>query len=142
MRLAGVFILAIVASAVAGLLAYAAVSVLPDWDDAAGRGLGEAFRALLIAGYVILSMLLYGLALRRSDRQRHLKRALYILFLVPFLIVVLGLVDNGVRGINWVREIVGMVQMFVPLWIVALVQWLVLHIYLSRQSSSTEAVSA
>jgi hypothetical protein len=40
MRLAGVFILAIVASAFAGLLAYAAVSVLPDWDDAAGRGLG------------------------------------------------------------------------------------------------------
>jgi len=142
MRLAGVFILAIVASAVAGLLAYAAVSVLPDWDDAAGRGLGEAFRALLIAGYVILSMLLYGLALRRSDRPRHLKRALYILFLVPFLIVALGLVDNGVRGINWLREIVGMVQMFVPLWIVALVQWLVLHIYLSRQSSPTEAVSA
>jgi hypothetical protein len=32
--------------------------------------------------------------------------------------------------------------MFVPLWIVALVQWLVLHIYLSRQSSPTEAVSA
>ena len=132
MRLAGVFILAIVASAVAGLLAYAAVSVLPDWDDAAGRGLGEAFRALLIAGYVILSMFLYGLALRRSDRQRHLKRALYILFLVPFLIVALGLVDNGVRGINWLREIVGMVQMFVPLWIVALVQWLVLHIYICR----------
>jgi hypothetical protein len=142
MRLAGVFVLAIVASAVAGLLAYAAVSVLPDWDDAVGRGLGEAFRALLIAGYVILSMLLYGLALRRSDRQRHLKRALYILFLVPLLIVALGLVDNGVRGINWLREIVGMVQMFVPLWIVALVQWLVLHIYLWRQSSPTEAVSA
>ena len=142
MRLAGVFILAIVASAVAGLLAYAAVSVLPDWDDAAGRGLGEAFRALLIAGYVILSMFLYGLALRRSDRQRHLKRSLYILFLVPLLIVALGLVDNGVRGINWLREIVSMVQMFVPLWIVALVQWLVLHIYLSRQSSPTEAVSA
>jgi hypothetical protein len=142
MRLAGVFILAIVASAVAGLLAYAAVSVLPDWDDATGRGLGEAFRAVLIVGYVILSMLMYGLALRRSDRQRHLKRALYILFLVPLLIVALGLVDNGVRGINWLREIVSMVQMFVPLWIVALVQWLVLHIYLSRQSSPTEAVSA
>jgi hypothetical protein len=142
MRLAGVFILAIVASAVAGMLAFAAVSFLPDWDDAAGRGLGEAFRALLIVGYVILSMLLYGVALRRSNRQRHLTRALYILFLVPFLIVVLGLVDNGVRGINWLRETVGMVQMFVPLWMVALVQWLVLHIYLSRQSSPTEAASA
>ena len=142
MRLAGVFILAIVASAVAGMLAYAAVSFLPDWDDAAGHGLGEAFRALLIVGYVILSMLLYGVALRRSNRQRHLSRALYILFLVPFLIVVLGLIDNGVRGINWLRETVGMVQMFVPLWMVALVQWLILHIYLSRQSSPTEAASA
>ena len=44
MRLAGVFILAFVASAIAGMLAYAAVSLLPDWDDPAGRGLGEAFR--------------------------------------------------------------------------------------------------
>ena len=58
MRLAGVLILAFVASAIAGALAYAAVSLLPDWDDAAGRGLGEAFRALLIAVYLILSMLL------------------------------------------------------------------------------------
>ena len=49
MRLAGVLILAFVASAIAGALAFAAVSLLPDWDDAAGRGLGEAFRALLIA---------------------------------------------------------------------------------------------
>ena len=56
MRLAGVLILAFVASAIAGALAYAAVSLLPDWDDAAGRGLGEAFRALLIAVYLILSM--------------------------------------------------------------------------------------
>ena len=142
MRSAGVFILAFVASAIAGMLAIAAVSLLPDWDDAAGRGLGEAFRALLTATYVILSMVLYGFAVWRRDRARHLKRALRILFLVPFLIVVLGLVDNGVRGINWLREIVGMVQMFVPLWIVALAQWLVLHIYLSRQSSPTEAVSA
>jgi hypothetical protein len=118
------------------------VSFLPDWDDAAGRGLGEAFRALLIASYVSLSMLLYGVALRRSNRQRHLNRALYILFLVRFLIVVLGLVDNGVRGINWLRETVSLVQMFVPLWVVALAQWLVLHIYLSRQSSPTEAASA
>jgi hypothetical protein len=142
MRLAGVFILAIVASAVAGILAFAVVSLLPDWDDAAGRGLGEAFRALLIACYVVLSMLLYGLALWRGDRGLHLKRALYILFLVPFLIVVLGLVVNGVHRINWLSETVGMLQMFVPLWMVALAQWLVLHIYLSRQRSLTEAVSA
>ena len=49
MRLAGVFILAIVASAFAGLVLFAATSLLPDWDDAAGRGLDEAFRVLLIA---------------------------------------------------------------------------------------------
>jgi hypothetical protein len=142
MRLAGVFILAFVASAIAGMLAYAAVSLLPDWDDPAGRGLGDAFRALLIAAYVILSIVLYGFAAWRSDRERHLKRALYILFLAPLLIVVLGLVNNGIHGIKWLRETVGMVQMFAPLWVVALAQWLVLHIYLSRQSAPTKAVSA
>jgi hypothetical protein len=141
MRLAGLFILAFVASAIAGMLAYAAVSFLPDWDDAAGRGLGEAFRALLTAAYVIAGIVLYGFAVWRRDRQRHLKRALHILLLVPFLVVVLGAIDNGVRNINWLHEAVGMVQMFTPLWIVALVQWLILHIYLSRQTACAEAAS-
>jgi hypothetical protein len=141
MRLAGVFILAFVASAIAGAIAYAAVSLLPDWDDAAGRGLGEAFRLLLTAVYVILSMVLYGFAVWRRDRERRLKRALYILLLVPFLVVVLGLVDNGVHRIDWLRESVGMVQMFVPLWTVALAQWIILHIYLSRQTTLAKAAS-
>jgi hypothetical protein len=141
MRLAGAFILAFVASAIAGAIAYAAVSLLPDWDDAAGRGLGEAFRLLLTAVYVILSMVLYGFAVWRRDRERRLKRALHILLLVPFLVVVLGLVDNGVHRIDWLRESVGMVQMFVPLWTVALAQWIILHIYLSRQTTLAKAAS-
>jgi cell division protein FtsW (lipid II flippase) len=142
MRLAGVFILAFVASALAGMIGYAAVSLLPDWDDPAGRGLGEAFRVLLIAAYVIIGIILYGVAVWRRDRERHLKRALYILFLAPLLVVVLGLVNNGIRRIDWLRETIGMVQMFTPLWIVALAQWLILHIYLSRQSSPPKAASA
>jgi hypothetical protein len=141
MRLAGFFVLAFVASAVAGLLAYGAVSFLPDWDDAAGRGLGEAFRVLLTLVYVILGLVLYGVAMWRRDRERHLKRALLILLLVPFLIVVLGLIDNGIHHIDWLREAIGAVQMFTPLWAVALVQWLILHIYLSRRPLPAEAAS-
>ena len=141
MRLAGMLILAFVASAIAAVLAYGAVSLLPDWDDAAGRGLGQAFRALLIAVYLILSMLLFGLALWRNDRERHLKRALSILLLAPVLVVVLGVVNNGIYGIHWLRGTVDAVQMFVPLWAVALVQWLILHGYLSRQSAAAEAIS-
>jgi hypothetical protein len=141
MRLAGFFVLAFVASAVAGLLAYGVVSLLPDWDDAAGSGLGQAFRVLLTAAYVILGLILYGFAMWRRDRERHLKRALLILLLVPFLIVVLGLIDNGIHAIDWLREAVGALQMFTPLWAVALVQWLILHIYLSRRPASAEAAS-
>jgi hypothetical protein len=141
MRLAGFFVLAFVASAVAGMLAYGAVSLLPDWDDAAGRGLGQAFRALLVAIYLILGITLYGFAMWRRDRERHLQRALMILFLVPLLIVVLGLIDNGIHTIDWLRETVGALQMFTPLWTVALVQWLILHIYLSRRAASGEATS-
>jgi hypothetical protein len=141
MRSAGVFVLAFVTSAIAGMLAYAAVSLLPDWDDAAGRGLGDAFRALLVAAYVILGMILYGFAAWRLNRERHSKRALYTLLLAPFLIVVLGLIDNGIHNINWLREAVGAVQMFTPLWTVALVQWLILHIYLSRPKAAAETAS-
>jgi cell division protein FtsW (lipid II flippase) len=141
MRLAGVLILAFFASAVAGALAGVAASLLPDWDEAAGGGLSEAFRAVPIAVYLILSVLLFGLALWRNDRDRHLKRALSILLLVPVLVVVLGVVNNGMYGIHWLREAVGAVQMFVPLWTVALVQWLILHSYLSRQTAPAEAAS-
>lgn len=141
MRLAGVFILALLASAIAGMIAYAAVSFLPDWNDPAGRGLGEAFRFVLTAGYVILGIVLYGLVLWRRDRERRLKRMLYVLFLVPFLVVLLGLLDNGSHHINWLREGVGLVQVFVPLWTVALAQWLILHIFLSRQSTFAKAAS-
>jgi hypothetical protein len=139
MRLAGVFILAFVASALAGVVLFAATSLLPDWDDAAGRGLGEAFRALLTLVFVILAIVLYGIAIWRRDRLRHLKRALYILLLVPVLILVLGVADNGFRSIHWLREAVGAVQMFTPLWAVALAQWLILHIYLTRQTRSAKA---
>jgi cell division protein FtsW (lipid II flippase) len=143
MRLAGVFILALLASAVAGVAAYAAMSFLPDWSDPAGRGPGGAFRFLLTGGYVILGIVLYGLVLWRRDRERRMKRMLYVLFLVPFLVVVLGLFDNGngAHHINWLREGAGLVQMFVPLWTVALAQWLILHIFLSRQSTLAKAAS-
>lgn len=69
----------------------------------------------------------------RSDRERHLKRALYVLLLMPWLMAVLGLIDNGVHNFDWLRETVGMVQMFTPLWIVAAVQWLILRRYASRR---------
>jgi len=142
MRLAGTLIMAIAASVVAGALAYAAVSLLPDWDDAAGRGLGQAFRAFLTAVYVILAAIVYGFALWRRDRGRHLKRALYILLLAPFLIAVLGAIDNGIRRIDWIREIVGMAQMFIPLWMVALVQWLIVRCYRPRPDVPAGTVSA
>ena len=45
----------------------------------------------------------------------------------------------GVYGIHWLREAVDAVQMFVPLWAVALVQWLILHRYLSRRAAPAEA---
>jgi hypothetical protein len=139
MRLAGVFILAIIASALAGGGAIAAVSLLPDWDDMAGSGLDDAFRALSTMAYVLLSLILYGLAIWRRNRDRHLKRALYILLLVPLLIVVLAMAQIGFQSIDWLREAVGMVQLFVPLWIIALVQWAILHIYLSWRTTRAEA---
>jgi hypothetical protein len=141
MRLAGVLILAIMASAVLGSLAYAAVSLLPDWGDPARGGLDATFRAVLTLAYVILSILLYGFALWRRDRARHLKRVLYILLLVPILVMALGAFDIDWRDVNWLREAAGMVQMFVPPWIVALAQWFILHIYLSRQALLAKAVS-
>jgi hypothetical protein len=141
MRLAGVFILALVASVLAGMIAYAAVSFFPAWDDAAGRGVGEAVRFASTAGYVVLGIVLYGLVFWRRDCEQRLKRMLYVLLLVPFLVVALGVFDNGVHRIDWLRESVTLMQLFVPLWTVALAQWLILHIFLSRPSTLARAAS-
>src|ERR1700759_4600301 len=142
MRLAGVFILALVASAGAGVVLFVGTSLLPDGRGGASRGLGEAFRAVLTMVFVLLAIALYGIAVWRRDRQRHLKRARYGLLLVPLLILVLGIADNGFANIHWLHEAVGAVQMFTPLWAVALAQWFVLHIYLTRQASVATAAPA
>jgi hypothetical protein len=139
MRLAAVFILAIIVSALAGDGAIAAVSLLPDWDDVAAHGLDDAFRALATMAFVILSLTLYGFAIWRRDPDRHLKRALYILLLVPLLVVVLGIAQIELQRIDWLREIVGTVELCVPMWISALVQWTILHTYLSRRTPRAEA---
>jgi hypothetical protein len=142
MRLIGILILALIASALAGSGAFAAVSYLPDWDGATGRVLDAGFRALLTVGYVLLSFILFGLALWRRDRLRWLKHALYILLLVPFLVGVLGLAQNGVQDIIWTRYAVGVIQWLTPPWIVALVQWAILRRTLSWHSRRAEAASA
>ena len=73
-----------------------------------------------------------------ADEQRQRGFTLIELLVV---IVILGVIDNGIHRINWLREIVGMVQMFTPLWTVALVQWLILHTCLSRPAAPAKAAS-
>jgi len=140
LRSAGVLVLAFVASTVAGMLACAAVSLLPDWN-AGGGSLDEAARGLLTAAYVALCILLYGLAAWRRDRVRHLKRALHILLLAPVLVAILGVADHGIHGIDWLHQAVGMVQMVAPPWSVALLQWLILQIHLSRRTPPAKPAS-
>ncbi len=141
MRSAGVFGLAFIASAIAGVLACAAVSLVPDWSAGGGHGLDEAARGLLTAAYVVLGMLLYGFAAWRRDPARHLRRALHILLLAPLLVAVLGVADHGIHGIDWLHQVVGMLQMVAPPCIVALLQWLILQRYLSRQTAPAEPAS-
>ena len=76
-----------------------------------------------------------------ADVLLQIVQVLCVLLLAPLLVVVLGVADNGVLGIHWLREAVAAVQMLVPLWAVVLVQWLILHGYLSRQTELKEAAS-
>ena len=71
MRLAGIFILAIIASVLAGGGAIAAVSFLPDWNNAAGPGYDDAFRVLSTMAYVTFEqrLILYGMAIRCWQQQ-------------------------------------------------------------------------
>ena len=78
---------------------------------------------------------------RRRVSLKVVSVALHILLLAPLLVAVLGVADHGIHGIDWLHQVVGMLQMVAPPCIVALLQWLILQRYLSRQTAPAEPAS-
>ena len=130
MRLLLIIILASLLSAAGGFAAwYAASAWLPNYDDAAGRGLGEVYRLFFTAAYVLIAMIAFGIVAPGDARERPVNITLAVLLLLPFLIDVAGCVQNG-GSLDVPKEFFSSLQMFLPLWTVVVVQWLVVRCYI------------
>jgi len=123
-------LLAAVLSAGAGFAVwYASSAWLPSYDDAAGRGLGEVYRLFFTAVYVLVAGVVFAITGRRNARA--LTTAVLVLLLAPFPIDIVGCMQNS-GSFDLRKESFSSLQMFLPLWTVAVVQWLIVRWYIRR----------
>ena len=127
-----ILLVAAALSAAAGFGAvYAIFEWLPRIDDAAGHGLASVYTLFAMALYVLVTAVVFGIAAFRADPATRLRRGLWALLIAPLFILIFGMTDTGLN-VNLKKELVGAAQLFVPLWVVAAVQWVVWRWYMGR----------
>jgi hypothetical protein len=123
---------AVVLSVVAGGGAvYVVVEWLPRVEDRAAHGIMGMYSFFAMGLYVVLSAIVYGIAVFRSDPERRLWRGLWSLLTAPLLVLAFSAFDVGFN-VDWKKELVGVVRFIAPMWVVAAVQWVVLRWYIRR----------
>jgi hypothetical protein len=131
-----VLIAAVVLSVVAGGGAvYVVVEWLPRVEDPAGHGLMGVYSFFAMGLYVVVSAVVYGIAVFRSDPERRLWRGLWALLTSPLLLLAFSAFDLGLN-VDWKKEFVGVVRFLGPMWVVAAVQWVVLRWYIRRRAAA------
>jgi hypothetical protein len=127
-----VLLAAVILSVVAGGGAvYVAVEWLPRVEDRAAHGIMGMYSFFAMGLYVVLSAIVYGIAVFRSDSERRLWRGLWSLLTAPLLVLAFSVFDVGFN-VDWKKELVGVVRFIAPMWVVAAVQWVVLRWYIRR----------
>jgi hypothetical protein len=132
MRLLLMIILAGNVSVVFGVgLMFVMSTWLPSYDDAAGRGLGEAFMLLFIGVYALVGMIALGLAARRGER---LLRWIAILLAVLPAGIVLFAALQALSGradlYELKKQFFSILGVLGPLESTVAAQWLILRSYL------------
>jgi hypothetical protein len=127
-----VLLAAVIISVVAGGGAvYVVVEWLPRVEDRAAHGIMGMYSFFAMGLYVVLSAIVYGIAAFRSDSERRLWRGLWSLLTAPLLVLVFSAFDVAFN-VDWKKELVGVVRLIAPMWVVATVQWVVLRWYIRR----------
>ena len=135
MRLFLVILLAGAVSIGAGIGAEVLTSYLPNNDDPAGRGLGEVFRIGFVLAYAVVAMVALGISARALNREHVLKITMLVLCALPLMVSFLGCANDLSHraGFYEIRgQIVSVIQIVLPLWIMVAVQWLILRHYMRR----------
>jgi hypothetical protein len=127
----GRILVAIVASLAAGLALSIGVSALwRCFDDAFACSLDPIFSAASIAGYGLLSMVVFGVAAGRGANGRNIDVAAAVLIAPVVAVLVYAIVRNGGLGhflANFERAARGICQLYLPLCLTVAVQWMLVR---------------
>lgn len=134
------FLITILASLAAGLALSIAVSAL--WrcrDDAFACSMDPVFSAASIVGYGLLSTMVLGVTASRSPAMRQLDVAAAALVAPVVAVLVYAIVRNGGLGhflANFERAARAVFQLYVPLCLTVMVQWLLTRRTLPRPAEA------
>lgn len=140
MRLFLAIVIAILVSAIAGALATVAGSALISCrSDAAGCGMGDAYRILFVPAEVIVVVIVLAISAIGRNRERALRMTMKVLILVPVFLVSFGIISDLSSGrATRADDVIEALQLAVPFWIVVLVQWVILR-SVKRDEQTMEA---
>jgi hypothetical protein len=143
MRLLVVILLAGLLSLFAALAAAIASSTLvPCASDAAGCGMGEAYRIFSAPAYVVIGMIAFGIAAAGRNRERAVRITMKVLLLVPLFLIAFGLAADFSAGKSpQSSEILEALQLAAAFWAAVLVQWYIVRDFLRRRAQRPVAVA-
>mgnify|MGYP001351666727 CR=1 FL=1 len=133
-------LVAILGSLGAGLAASIAVSAL--WrcrDDAFACSMDPIFSVATIVGYGLLSMTVLGVTAARSRTLRQIDVAAAVLIVPVIAVLVYAIIRNGGLGhflANFERAARAVFQLYVPLCLTVIVQWLLTRHTLLRPAEA------
>jgi hypothetical protein len=124
---------AAIVSAFAGVGAAAAIGAWLVRHDPSAQGIGAAylFAAML---YVVVAALVLGIAAFRREPGRRIGTALAALLVAPLMLAAFNLWEEGLAR----KDLLAWTALFVPMWVVAIVQWVVLRWWIGRAAARAE----
>lgn len=122
-------------SAFAGI---GAVSVLAAWllrQNPSAQGISAAYLFVAML-YVVVAALMLGIAAFRGEPLRRLRTALLALLTAPLILAALSMLEDGFALGS--KDLGAWAALFAPMWVVAIVQWVVLRWWIGRAARAPQ----
>lgn len=116
---------------------YATSALIACRSDAAGCGLGDAYRLLLVPVYVMVAMIAFGIAAAGKPRERPLLLTMLTLVLVAVFLVMFAVASDMQSGrATQIADVLEAFQLAITYWTVVVVQWLLIRAYVRKRDAA------
>jgi hypothetical protein len=116
-------------------LVYAASEWLPCFDDRMSCRMGEAYGIIATIVYAPVATLLFGVTVWRAPSERAIAIAMAALLVPVIGILAIGIMMTGAH-FDLARDGQGLLQFYVPLTLIVIVQWAIMRAYLRRKAAA------